>query len=1110
MATAAQRQAAADRGTPLEDLTEEEFSKLWMMGMSSERTLGRPREWNGKEEGFDTFAFKFANWLSGMPGNAEELLDKAAMETEPIQIERLDFKKRVMAKGVNQALRGLVEGKALDIVKSVEERGNGFEAWRRLWAEYRPQTAGRKVSLVEAVMEDRPKEGEDFSTWYYRWVELIRQTELARRKPLDDDIKCAVLLKRTPIELRSHLVLQAGVIADRFDMMNQVITTWMIARRTWPSHTASSTPTIPAARDPNAMEIGAMAYGGKGKGKSGKAKGKGKSGGKGKHSGYEQYGYGKNWYGKEQGGYGKGKAKGKGDKGWQGKGTWSSPPVELFPGYCGGCWAWGHKKAQCPQRAVKMDVGAVAAGTTASPSTSADVASSASAKVAAVRAQAQWEQQELWAHEEDWPEVSWQQDYEGDWYAQDWAGTPEHYEMQEWAEEPEEDLWVCSLRAQSRESDESIEELMIDSGSQSTACRVDFAPEYGIDDTDKARLWDIQDCEIPAYGKKLVDVKFVGEVGEDDIDASLKMDASNVARNVASMGRLTRAGFDLHFTNFGHTSWMERDGRRTTIYEDDPQSDAPLYSMRLKVRPTPGSEAREPDAAPLRVAPVRRTDELYEACEVELAGLTTHSALNGQRGRCVQKLESEPERWRVKLDTGRVINVKLDNIRRLDLPTAEVPSRDAESSARGPVALRSPGELPSRAVIESHNLAHLPYAAWCEICVAARGETDQHTPVEESKPIPQVQLDYAYYSATGDVCTMERAKATVIVMVDCDVNEYGLMQVKKKGYDTFAVRFTASFLDRLLAPVVRTRFDNEPALVQLVDKVAEFRMPRETLKEPIVRAEHEGVGAVERAHRSLQATTRALKLDYLARTKVDVVPGHVLFPWMLRHSAWLTNRFQPRGSRGTTAYEARNGVPYKSALVAFGEVIMIRVPIDPPGLKRKLDTQWMKGVWVGRMDDNDAHIVITPYGTVTGRTVRRLPAGQRHQPDLVRAVRAEVSDPVLSQAALLKALPVSVPIRLDGETELIETRVGESAMVEEQIVDEAATTAVQITAPDFMQIEPDLGGVGGAPGEVGGASAAPPFTVNRKILKAIMEEVLLRPGLAGARQLCGPRLAQRA
>ena len=299
------------------------------------------------------------------------------------------------------------------------------------------------------------------------------------------------------------------------------------------------------------------------------------------------------------------------------------------------------------------------------------------------------------------------------------------------------------------------------------------------------------------------------------------------------------------------------------------------------------------------------------------------------------------------------------------------------------------------------------------------------------------------------------------------------------GLYAFAMRFTASFLDRLLAPVARTRFDNEPALVQLVDRVAEFRVPRETLKEPIVRAEHERVGAVERAHRQLQATTRALKLDYLARTNADVVPGHMLFPWMLRHSAWLTNRFQPRGPKGTTAYEARNGAPYKSALVAFGEVIMIRMPIDPPGLRRKLDTQWMKGAWVRRMDGNDAHIVITPYGTVTGRTMRRLPAGQRHQPDLVRAMRAEVSHPVLSQAAMLKALPVSVPIRLDEDTELIETGIDESAMVEEQIVDEAATTAAQITAPDFMQIDSDLVGVGGAPGEVGGARyvhAPPPTT----------------------------------
>ena len=38
---------------------------------------------------------------------------------------------------------------------------------------------------------------------------------------------------------------------------------------------------------------------------------------------------------------------------------------------------------------------------------------------------------------------------------------------------------------------------------------------------------------------------------------NLSMDVSDVAREVVSMGRLLRAGCDVHFTNKGHTCWME-------------------------------------------------------------------------------------------------------------------------------------------------------------------------------------------------------------------------------------------------------------------------------------------------------------------------------------------------------------------------------------------------------------------------------------------------------------------------------------------------------------------------------------------------------------------------
>ena len=73
------------------------------------------------------------------------MLEAAATHENPIITEKLDVERRVMAKGIHQSLRSLVEGKALNIVKSVRD-GNGFEVWRRLWAEYRPNVAGRKIS----------------------------------------------------------------------------------------------------------------------------------------------------------------------------------------------------------------------------------------------------------------------------------------------------------------------------------------------------------------------------------------------------------------------------------------------------------------------------------------------------------------------------------------------------------------------------------------------------------------------------------------------------------------------------------------------------------------------------------------------------------------------------------------------------------------------------------------------------------------------------------------------------------------------------------------------------------------------------------------------------
>ena len=65
----------------------------------------------------------------------------------------LEPREEVVARGVATARRALVSGKGLGCVRHYPENHNGFELSRLLFKEYRPDTATRKVGLLERVME---------------------------------------------------------------------------------------------------------------------------------------------------------------------------------------------------------------------------------------------------------------------------------------------------------------------------------------------------------------------------------------------------------------------------------------------------------------------------------------------------------------------------------------------------------------------------------------------------------------------------------------------------------------------------------------------------------------------------------------------------------------------------------------------------------------------------------------------------------------------------------------------------------------------------------------------------------------------------------------------
>ena len=140
-----------------------------------------------------------------------------------------------------------------------------------------------------------------------------------------------------------------------------------------------------------------------------------------------------------------------------------------------------------------------------------------------------------------------------------------------------------------------------------------FAKGHATDDTERAKLWDIQDQKIKAHGKTIVDVKFHGQANETPVPASIKVDVSDVARNVASMGRLLRAGLAFHESR-AHLL----DGK-WRIKNDDQrrQPNVTGSSLQFGCRSAApeGETCKSKPAVGARVAPIAADEEWKKAAE---------------------------------------------------------------------------------------------------------------------------------------------------------------------------------------------------------------------------------------------------------------------------------------------------------------------------------------------------------------------------------------------------------------------------------------------------------------------------------------------------------------
>ena len=227
--------------------------------------------------------------------------------------------------------------------------------------------------------------------------------------------------------------------------------------------------------------------------------------------------------------------------------------------------------------------------------------------------------------------------------------------------------------------------------------------------------------------------------------------------------------------------------------------------------------------------------------------------------------------------------------------------------------------------------------------------------------------------------------ATVLVAIDTVYKQMVVIPLEKKGNrDPFASRSLATFARYVGHPKVIIQGDSEHALMTVIHDACALLTAATPRASPV--NSKGSNGAAERAVQSVEVMARALRLDMLSRTNIAVGSDLPITPWSVRHAAWLLSHFETGSADGKTAYARQFERPYESPVLPFAERVMWKDPTLQPA---KLKSSWGYGLWLGRSQTSNAHLIVA-------RTIRRLPASEREDSNLVLAMR---STPVAGRPA---------------------------------------------------------------------------------------------------------------
>ena len=162
------------------------------------------------------------------------------------------------------------------------------------------------------------------------------------------------------------------------------------------------------------------------------------------------------------------------------------------------------------------------------------------------------------------------------------------------------------------------------------------------------------------------------------------------------------------------------------------------------------------------------------------------------------------------------------------------------------------------------------------------------------------------------------ARATVLMVICKDDGNLSATEVRSKT-DEYGVEMVIRFLSTYGSVEIKT--DGEPSIVEVARRgTSSTRQNNDSGTNECWRSSRNWELWNVRMEQCRRSCHR-ISFYVQNRMKVRIIPGTLLFPWMLRHSVWTTVRYQSDQRTKQTPYEKTRGCRYKSALVPFGEVV---------------------------------------------------------------------------------------------------------------------------------------------------------------------------------------------